>query len=280
MDQYLKYRKRILWKILANPADNGHLYAFNLQQLTKDFPQSGLLQALLARANQGEGMHHAAVAFNPKVLYVMMNAYDNLADVADDQIIQELSSSVNYGGAMEAEHVPVLNDFSNGQLKDLIGFEPETGDTEDKVVVGDDEQHEVEHIAFSPEADRRDEAQLDLLTELRDADTETVPETIIPETEEKPVTQIEETTNGVVDEPVVEIPAEDHKTEMHTAPFEEEIVEWSAPETEETVEEIATNTQAEPVVEIPAEDHKVVMQSSPFEEEIIEFHDRKRRKQF
>ncbi|HZX57329.1 MAG TPA: hypothetical protein VFE54_01335, partial [Mucilaginibacter sp.] len=125
VDQYLNNRQNeILWKLLANPADNGHLYAFNLQQLTKDFPQSGLLQALLARANQGEGMHHAAAAFNPKVLYVIMNAYDNLAEVSDDQIIQELNSSVNYAGTSETGQAPVLNDFSSGQLKELIGFEP------------------------------------------------------------------------------------------------------------------------------------------------------------
>jgi len=274
VDQYLNNRQNeILGKLLANPADNGHLYAFNLQQLTKDFPQSGLLQALLARANQGEGMHHAAAAFNPKVLYVMMNAYDNLADVSNDQIIQELGSSVKYAGISQAEHAPVLNDFSGGQLKDLIGFEPETGD---KVVVADDEQHEVENIAFTPGAEHQDEAQLDILTELRDADTETAPEIIIPEREEEPVAQIEEITNNAVDEPVAEIPAEDHKADLHGSPFEEEIIEWHAVETEEPVEEIKNTREAapeeEPVTEIPAEDHRADMASAVFEEEIIDFH--------
>ncbi len=268
VDQYLNNRQNeILWKILANPADNGHSYAFNLQQLTKDFPQSGLLQALLARANRGEGMHHAAAAFNPKVLYVMMNAYDNLADVSDKQIIQELSRSGNYGGGTEAEHVPVLNDFSNGQLKDLIGFEPETGD---KVVVGEDEQNEVENIAFSPDADRQDEAQLDLLTELRDADTETVPETIIPETEERPVTQIEEITNSAESEPIAEMPAEDHKADLHGSPFEEEVVERHAQEIAAPVSDVNESESIEPGIEIAEQDYYPETETPAFKDEIGE----------
>ena len=272
VDKYLNNRQNeILWKLLANPADNGHAYGFNLQQLTKDFPQSGLLHAMLARANSGEGMHHAAASFNPKALYVMMNAYDNLAEVSDKQIVQELSSSINYAGIAEGEHAPVLNDFSGGQLKDLLGFEPETGD---KVVVADDEQHEVENIAFAPEAEHQDQAQSELLSELRDADTEIVHEITIPETEEEPITQIDEIAHSDETEPIAEIPHEDHRVEMHSSPFEEEIVEWHAPETEEPVAEIAETHEAAPgpVMEMPEEDHRAEMHSPVFEEEITELH--------
>jgi hypothetical protein len=276
VDQYLNNRQNeILWKILANPADNGHLYGYNLQQLTKDFPHSGLLQALLARANKGEGMQHAAASFNPKALYVMMNAYDNMADVSSGQIVQELGSSLNYAGAIGEEHVSGYNDFSNGQLKDILGFEPQTGNGEgvaEKVVVGDDEQQEVENITIASDAEHRDEPQAELLTAFQEADAETINEIIIPETEDEPITEIADVYESGA-EPVTEVPIEDDKVHMHTSPFEEEVVDWHAPETEKPVTEIADIYEgAEPIAEIPADDHRADTLNAVFEEEIIELH--------
>ncbi|MFI5160053.1 MAG: hypothetical protein ACHQHN_02195 [Sphingobacteriales bacterium] len=273
--QYLNNRQNeILWKLLANPADNGHLYGYNLQQLVKDFPQSGLLQALLARANKGEGMHHAAASFNPKVLYVMMNAYDNLADVSNGQIIQQLSNSVNYAGVSETGQAPDLNDFSGSQLKDLLGFEPENGQKEGpggKVIIGDDEQKEVEIIA-SQQATEPELANPDATVETEQADEQQMEQLIeLPdvETEEEPTEQIEEITDKT--EPAAELPAEDNKAEMHSLPFEEEIIERHERVTETVAEEIEEAPEHEPVTEAPADDHKVEMHNLPFEEEIIEF---------
>jgi hypothetical protein len=68
VDQHLNNRHTdILWKLLANPADNGYACSADLRQLAANFPQSGLLQALYARSNR-EGMSHAAASFNPKTL--------------------------------------------------------------------------------------------------------------------------------------------------------------------------------------------------------------------
>ena len=51
MDQYLNNRQNeILWELLANPADNGQLHNYDLQQLVDEFPQSGILRAMLAHA--------------------------------------------------------------------------------------------------------------------------------------------------------------------------------------------------------------------------------------
>jgi hypothetical protein len=273
VDQYLNNRQNdILWKLLANPADNGHLYGYNLQQLAKDFPQSGLLQALLARANRGEGMHHAAASFNPKALYVMMNAYDNLAGVSNEQIIQELDGSISYAGAIDEEHASGLNDFSSGQLKDIIGFEPQTGPAEgdsEKVVVGDDEQHEVENITFNPDAEhelaetavieetadeRQGEPELEKVIELTDTETGTVPEPLIPEAEEEVTTELAIGDDEV--ESLRETPAEDYRAETQSDVFEEEIIEWHDPETEEPMTEV--------------EGHHAEKETDVFEEDIIE----------
>ena len=43
-------QNEFLWTLLANPANDAHSYTYNLQQLVNEFPQSGILQALLAHA--------------------------------------------------------------------------------------------------------------------------------------------------------------------------------------------------------------------------------------
>lgn len=90
---------------MADPADTGQSYANNLQRLVKDFPQSGLLQALLARSDSEQSINHAAAYFDPRLLYSLTNSPGSLAVVNDDQIIQELSDTVEYASAtMDTEH--------------------------------------------------------------------------------------------------------------------------------------------------------------------------------
>ena len=280
VDQYLNNRQNeILWRLLANPADNGTAYGFNLQQLTKDFPQSGLLQALLARATGGENLPHAAAVFNTKALYVMMNAYENLAEVSEEQIVQELSGSSNYGsGGEQEESVLKLNDFSDGRLKDILGFEPVTRDEEqaEKVVVGDDERHEVETIAEDHSqaetiAEEPLPADQDPLEELQE--TAIAPEIITAEDIEVPAVLAEETPEAIHEEhQLADLPAEDHLAEMQLSPYEEEVIE--APE--HHVEEAPSadhHTEAVgvyPPAEEPHEDHRAEVNLSPYEEEVIE----------
>ncbi len=117
MDQYLNNRQNeILWKLLADPADNGQSYAYNLQRLVKDFPQSGLLQALLTRSDSEQSINHAAAYFDPRLLYIVTNSPGSLAVVKDDQIIQELSGTVEYAAAEQVqatEEVSGLNHFDD-----------------------------------------------------------------------------------------------------------------------------------------------------------------------
>lgn len=67
MDQYIDNRqKEIFWNLLANPADNGASYLQSLERLAKDYPQSGLLQAMLARAAGESQVARAATYVAPR----------------------------------------------------------------------------------------------------------------------------------------------------------------------------------------------------------------------
>jgi hypothetical protein len=88
VDQYLNNRQNeILWELLANPADSGQLHNYDLQQLVSEFPQSGILRALLAHAGNGSDLKHAAAYFKPQLLHKLINDPDNLAVVTDAQIV-------------------------------------------------------------------------------------------------------------------------------------------------------------------------------------------------
>lgn len=143
VDQYLNNRQNeILWNLLANTADKGHLYTQNLQRLVSEFPQSGLLHALLTRSDSEQATSHAAAYFNPKALYSLINSPDSLAEVADTQIIQELSSTAHY--AVEEADLPMQEEVS--QLNDLDKPVAEEHNSSPVVVIGDDEIAEVESI--------------------------------------------------------------------------------------------------------------------------------------
>ena len=101
MDQYLNDRhKEVLYSLLANPADTGQLYASNLQSLVNEFPQSGLLNALLAHAEGGQHISQAASYFDNKALFKLINAPEILAEVTAGQIINKTNgfngSAVHY----------------------------------------------------------------------------------------------------------------------------------------------------------------------------------------
>ncbi|MES2810791.1 MAG: hypothetical protein V4619_19310 [Bacteroidota bacterium] len=76
-----------LWKLLANPADPNHSYIFNLQSLVSDYPQSGVLRALLMPNGDKKHLKHAAAYFNPRTLHKLATAPDSLAKVSQDQIV-------------------------------------------------------------------------------------------------------------------------------------------------------------------------------------------------
>src|SRR6202012_4733815 len=106
------------------------------QQLAHDFPQSGLLQALYARSTGGQDISHASTAFDTKALYVLINAYENLAEVSESQIIQQTSRANHIpAGNGQSHETPVSHDFNEEKIEEHTS-----------VVVGDDEEGEVQAI--------------------------------------------------------------------------------------------------------------------------------------
>jgi hypothetical protein len=75
-----------LWKVLANPADPSRSYVYDLQFLVNEYPQSGILRALLVPKGDDQHLKHAAAYFTPGTLYKMVNNPDSIQAVSDSQI--------------------------------------------------------------------------------------------------------------------------------------------------------------------------------------------------
>ncbi len=99
------------WTLLANPANDAYLYTNNLQSLVNDFPQSGILQALLAHTSDEKNLRHASVYFNAKSLFKLINSPSALAGVPDEKII--IQTGIRANGHYQKEEsqgsVEVLN---------------------------------------------------------------------------------------------------------------------------------------------------------------------------
>lgn len=175
MDQYVDNRqKEILWDILANPADNGSSYAQSLERLVQENPQSGLLQILLARTGDKQLLNKAAVYYDPRTLYKLINHPGDLPIVD--------KAAINYS----SESVTEPSTYSNTNI------------TTDTVIVAD-EIAEVQAI---------DRAQEEFTTTEGDNTEETIAEPVEEITEE-PATAIE--TDNSYSPPVTE--QEEIKTE-------------------------------------------------------------------
>ena len=96
MEQNLNSNKNeFLWTLLANQANDAHLHTYDLQRLVNDFPQSGILQALLAHASDEKNLRRASVYFSPRSLYKLINAPTTLTGVPDEKIIIQPGISSN-----------------------------------------------------------------------------------------------------------------------------------------------------------------------------------------
>jgi hypothetical protein len=168
----------VLWNLLANPADKGRLHASELQQLVNEFPQSGLLHALLSHADSQQTVSHAAAYLNPKTLYVLVNSPEILAAVSDRQIIQQLNDGLNYATVEQAESLqpeeePQSNNFSDAVEEETHHSYTETensivetnhesvADTVEKAPVEDTgiDHHENNQVEAEPMHDERAEVE-------------------------------------------------------------------------------------------------------------------------
>ncbi|RZM15181.1 MAG: hypothetical protein EOO88_43760, partial [Pedobacter sp.] len=90
MDQYVNNgQSQFLYKLIADPANHGQEYMNDLQQLVKNFPQSGLLQALLAHANGSQTIHQAATYFDPATLHKVIKHPADLPVIAPGKVFYQ-----------------------------------------------------------------------------------------------------------------------------------------------------------------------------------------------
>lgn len=259
MDQYLNSRQtEALWKLLADPADNGHLYTQNLQRFINDFPQSGILHVLLACTAKGENVGHAATYFDTKALHTVIAYPESLNEVQPSQIIQEVSPGAKYATVEGEAQAEVAED-----MQVQVFHEEDT----DKVVVGEDERQEVDQINTETISEEHTEQGKQITTEPQHDEVSEPAEDEIAETPlqvfEEEVIELPEETAGFEEEPVDRLPVEGEHDEHPTA-LEEEAIELPESFGEE---------QEQPVAEVPAEDEKVETELATYEEEIIELPD-------
>jgi len=98
-------KTELLLDLLANPADKDTLHTDNLKALVNEYPQSGLLHALLTQLGEHPNLQQAAVYYNPKILYKLNKDIDALPSVAEGQLLllKEPQSSTGYFHAGEYE---------------------------------------------------------------------------------------------------------------------------------------------------------------------------------
>lgn len=139
MDQkYTNSQNEFLWTLLANPANDAHLYAYNLQRLVNDFPQSGILQALLAHASDEKNLKQASVYFNPKSLYKLINSPSGFTRVNDDDIV--IQSNISTNGHYQ-KHEPSIAEYWDTRHESIDNNGNEAFFNERQVTESDNEDH-------------------------------------------------------------------------------------------------------------------------------------------
>jgi hypothetical protein len=155
VDQYLNSRQyEILDELLANPAETGSFYGYNLQQLVNTYPQSGILRAMLAHA--GTNVGSASVYYKPVLLHKLIHEPESLAPINPSQVINLLDAVPVTDNAA----IPAENYFNIGSAADDLQEEvppvPQVGavveDTRETAsfTLVDDNHQETETIINEP----------------------------------------------------------------------------------------------------------------------------------
>jgi len=130
---YTNNQNDFLWTLLANPASDAHQYTYNLQRLVNDFPQSGILQAMLAHASDDKNLRQASAYFNPKSLYKLINSPSSFIGVADEKIIYQ-GNLITNGHSYLNGSAPVFEDTATTQSHDVAATNNENYFSENPVV--------------------------------------------------------------------------------------------------------------------------------------------------
>lgn len=87
MEKLNNINSELLLKALANPVEVLSTNSSGIESLVNDFPQSGLLRALLAGNGHDQNVKHAAAYINPATLYKLVNFPESLPVVDSRQIV-------------------------------------------------------------------------------------------------------------------------------------------------------------------------------------------------
>lgn len=85
--QYSHNPTELLQQILSLPAERSETYFNNLRVLVRNYPQSGLLRALLAQSADAQELKNAAAWYNGASLYKIIHAPNEFLNVPAGQII-------------------------------------------------------------------------------------------------------------------------------------------------------------------------------------------------
>jgi len=137
----------LLWELLANPADKNTSHTPNLQQLIHEFPQSGLLHALLSCTTDGQNLQQAAAYYDPKVLFKLNKDPETLPIVTDAQIIQPDNLISGAYFHTEENDELLIAPWTDGFEKTLPGPEAEETAPGELPSLVEDPGYETEHPA-------------------------------------------------------------------------------------------------------------------------------------
>ncbi|RCH53734.1 hypothetical protein DJ568_15965 [Mucilaginibacter hurinus] len=128
MDQYTNKRQsQFLYNLIANPANPGQEYMNDLQQLVKNFPQSGILQALLAHANGSLTLQQAAAYFDPALLYKVLKHPEGLPVVEPGQVFYQSAAAGFIRPAPANTQSEIITPVQLPYINDLVS--QQTGDS-------------------------------------------------------------------------------------------------------------------------------------------------------
>ena len=248
MDQNLNNNQNeFLWTLLANPANDAHLYNYNLQRLVNDFPQSGILQALLAHSSDEKNLRQASVYFNAKSLYKLINAPASFIGVSDEKIIvQNNIPSARFNGSHQTTDTE--NYFSDHAAVEIdhevAPFIDHQAETKQEATPGIDEHHITEQaVEASNDAPVEEHHVAEHIEEYEHQPIGDLP---VEEHHSEDPAELHE------HEPISDIPVEEHHAEEHI-PYEHQPTN-DLPVEEHHIEETQgelTTEHAEHVVEEP-----------------------------
>lgn len=258
MDQTINNGQNdFLWTLLANPAEDAHLYNYNLQRLVNDFPQSGILQALLAHSSDEKNLRRASAYFNSRALYKLINNPTALVGVADEKIIlQNGSSPVAYSHSVQIPEPEVQENY----FSDFGASIPEETNSESNL---DDHTaiHEASAAENEPHTPEANHSFAGIAETIRNIDVTHLGE------------QIDAAIPAYDDQQSTEQPVENTHSEATAEPLDFWARYHPGAESPSPIpaEHSQENTEAAQTEESPKEEHTETMAEVPLVEPIINY---------